>query len=201
MNKKIVLFYLFALLSAGQFIHAQDNDYLQAIKAYQKKYVKEHEVVKGHDKEHMLFFPVSEEYKVNTKAERIYDAPWFNIPTSANRFKEYRVYAILRFTLHDTVLVLHVYQSKSLMQIKEYEDDLFIPFTDKTCGEQSYDNGRYLDLKIQDIEPGSYTIDFNKAYNPYCAYVSGRYNCPIPPKENDLPVAIRAGEMKFSHAH
>ena len=87
------------------------------------------------------------------------------------------------------------------MAIKEYAESLFIPFTDLTCGEESYDNGRYIDLNIQDLESGSYIIDFTKAYNPYCAYISGVYNCPVPPAENNLVVAIRAGEKKYAASH
>ena len=54
---------------------------------------------------------------------------------------------------------------------------------------------------IGDIVQNKATIDFNKAYNPYCAYVSGKYNCPVPPKENELPVAIPAGEKLFEKVH
>jgi hypothetical protein len=71
---------------------------------------------------------------------------------------------------------------------------LSILFTDATSGKETYGAGRYLDL-----EPpvdGVYTIDFNRAYNPLCAYTSV-YNCPIPPRENALPVAIRAGEKSY----
>ena len=78
-----------------------------------------------------------------------------------------------------------------------YKDYLFLPFTDATTGNETYDAGRYIDLKIEDTRTPEVILDFNKAYNPYCAYVSDIYNCPIPPKENRLPVAIRAGEMKF----
>ncbi len=77
-----------------------------------------------------------------------------------------------------------------------YKNYLFLPFTDLTSGEESYGGGRYIDLETTDIFNNKVIIDFNKAYNPYCAYASG-YNCPIPPRENDLPVAVKAGEMNF----
>ena len=112
-----------------------------------------------------------------------------------------RVYGILHFILKDTILKLEVYQSQKLMDIKQYEDLLFVPFTDQTNGEQSYENGRYIDLTMDEIKTGYYLLDFNKAYNPYCAYISNTYNCPIPPKANNLAVAIRAGEMKFGRDH
>jgi len=87
------------------------------------------------------------------------------------------------------------------MTTKEYKDHLFIPFTDATSGEETYESGRYIDLEIKDITNENVLIDFNKAYNPYCAYVSGKYNCPIPPNENRLIVAIRAGEKSFGKHH
>jgi uncharacterized protein (DUF1684 family) len=70
-----------------------------------------------------------------------------------------------------------------------------------TSGEETYESGRYIDLEIKDITNENVLIDFNKAYNPYCAYVSGKYNCPIPPAENRLTVAIRAGEKAFRKPH
>ena len=76
----------------------------------------------------------------------------------------------------------------------EYEDYLFIPFNDLTNGNETYDGGRYLDLKT--TSESTIVIDFNKAYNPYCAY-NDKYSCPIPPRENDLPIEIKAGILTF----
>lgn len=194
--------YLLVILSTiGLAISAQPKTYHDSMRSYHEKYVKKHEVVRGSDKSLVRFFAIDDSYRINARFERIFEAPWFRIETSGSEKKVYRVYGILHFTLKDTVLKLHVYQSQQLMEIKEYADHLFIPFTDLTCGEESYDNGRYIDLTIADVENGLFVLDFNKAYNPYCAYVTGRYNCPLPPPENDLAVAIRAGEMKFDKDH
>lgn len=70
----------------------------------------------------------------------------------------------------------------------------FLPFRDATTGRETYGVGRYVEPK--EAAPGLYLIDFNNAYNPYCAY-SNRWSCPVPPDENRLTVAVRAGEMKF----
>ena len=86
-------------------------------------------------------------------------------------------------------------------QDEKYRDYLFIPFTDLTSGNESYAGGRYFDFKSSDILDNKFELDFNKAYNPYCAYISNRYSCPIPPKENNLSVAIRAGEKEFGKKH
>lgn len=72
--------------------------------------------------------------------------------------------------------------------------ELFVPFKDKTSGDETYGGGRYMDLHLDDDT--SYTIDFNQAYNPYCAY-NGNYSCPLVPDENKLAVAITAGERTW----
>jgi uncharacterized protein (DUF1684 family) len=71
---------------------------------------------------------------------------------------------------------------------------LFIPFRDKTSGSETYSSGRYLDL--EESGGDEYELDFNKAYNPYCAY-NMSYTCPVPPRENILPVMISAGEKNY----
>ena len=71
---------------------------------------------------------------------------------------------------------------------------LFVPFRDATSGRETYDAGRYIDLK--ENTTGIYELDFNRAYNPSCAY-NHEFSCPVPPEENTLTVAIRAGEKVF----
>ncbi len=89
----------------------------------------------------------------------------------------------------DQKVVLNAYQSA------EREDpNLFIPFRDATSGVESYGAARYLDLEVAHND--RYSVDFNYAYNPYCAY-SDAYVCPLPPRENWLGVPIRAGEKKY----
>ena len=83
-----------------------------------------------------------------------------------------------------------------LLETEKYKNDFFIPFTDGTSGIDSYMGGKYIDFSTTDSSNDKLLIDFNKSYNPYCAFKIG-YNCPIPPKENALEVQIRAGEMNF----
>ena len=87
-----------------------------------------------------------------------------------------------------------MYQSLALLHRKGYEDYLFVPFTDQTNGHSSYGGGRYLDLRMGQINDGQMVLDFNKAYNPFCTY-SSAYSCPVPPPENRLSVAVEAGVM------
>jgi len=189
----------FSFLFTG-FSFAQKS-YKDSIASYFKKYVKEHEVVAGKDKEFMSFFPVNEKYRMTCRFERTMNSPWFRMESSGPIKKNYRVYGVIHFTIHDTAVTLNIYQSQDLLTSKEYKEHLFIPFTDATSGEETYESGRYIDLEIKDIVNDNVLIDFNKAYNPYCAYVSGKYNCPIPPNENRLIVAIRAGEKSFGKHH
>jgi uncharacterized protein len=180
--------------------YCQDN-YKDSMAIYQANYVQNHEVVTGADKELFRFFPVDEKYKITALFEKKNDSKWFSMETSGTTRKIFRIYGVLRLVINDTSVKLNIYQSQNLMNSEEYKDQLFLPFTDLTSGEETYDGGRYIDLVIGDIVENKVIIDFNKAYNPYCAYVSGKYNCPVPPKENELPVAIPAGEKLFEKAH
>ena len=191
----ILLSFPFASFSFAQ------KSYKDSIETYFKKYVKEHEVVTGKDKELISFFPVNEKYRMTCRFERTLNSPWFRMESSGPIKKNYRVYGIIHFTINDTAVTLSIYQSQDLMTKQQYKDHLFIPFTDATSGEETYESGRYIDLEIEYIANDKVLIDFNKAYNPYCAYVSGKYKCPIPPAENRLIVAIRAGERSFGKHH
>lgn len=177
------------------------GSYADSMETYQEKYVKEHEVVTGKEKKFMSVFAVDERYRINCRFERTPNSSWFRMESSGPVKRNYRTYGIIYFTLNDTLVSLNIYQGQDLMVSEKYRDHLFIPFTDATSGEETYESGRYIDLEIKDITGGSFVIDFNKAYNPYCAYVSGKYNCPIPPSENRLPVAILAGEKAFGKPH
>jgi uncharacterized protein (DUF1684 family) len=188
--------YLVILFLAGS-ITCSSQTYIATIQSYRNNYISTHEVVKGNDRKYLRFFSIDKDFLVTAHFEKIYDAPWFRMETSGKEKKLFRIYGYASFKIKDTACRIPVYQSQELMASTTYAKYLFLPFTDKTCGEESYDNGRYIDLKIDDVEPGEFQLDFNKAYNPYCAYISNLYNCPIPPSENKLPVAIRAGEMKY----
>jgi len=92
--------------------------------------------------------------------------------------------------------VLTLYQNFALLTNPLYKDLLFLPFTDLTNNKETYGGGRYINLDIKSINEAKIIIDFNKAYNPYCAYSDG-YRCPIPPEENNLPLEIKAGEKNY----
>ena len=140
------------------------------------------------------FFPVRYEACVLAGFVRDSSQAPFAMPTSTERKAMYRKYGELHFTLEGQPRHLTVYQSLDLLHRKGYEDYLFVPFTDLTNGHTSYGGGRYLDLRMGQIKNGQLVLDFNRAYNPFCAY-STAYSCPVPPPENRLTVAIEAGVM------
>lgn len=177
-------------------IAAAQVPYPQYIKKYQQDYVKNHEVVNKADKKHFRFFAPLSNYKVAASFKALKDTVGFMMPTSGKEPKRYFRYGYIDFSLDGKKLKLTVFRSKDLMTDPTYKDYLFLPFTDLTSGEESYGGGRYIDLEIKHIKNNKLIIDFNKAYNPYCAY-SDEYNCPIPPRENDMAVAIKAGEKNF----
>ena len=138
------------------------------------------------------FFPIDSKYAVKANFIPISDGNVIPFPTSAGKIKYYTEYALVNFMLDGKDQTLTIYQSNPIQE--EYLDHLFLPFTDDTNGNTTYGGGRYIDLSINDMltDDGQVLIDFNKAYNPYCAY-SKRYNCPIPPGNNSLDVEIKAG--------
>ena len=140
------------------------------------------------------FFNIDSKYIVEAKLVRTKKEKVFKMKTSTDRLPEYKKYGELYFTIDGKELKLNVYQSIDFIKKKEYKNYLFLPFTDLTCGNDSYAAGRYIDLSIPKNDV--IIIDFNKAYNPYCAY-NYKYSCPIVPVENDLTVEIKAGVKRF----
>lgn len=196
---KLQLCCLFLLAAFS--LQAQPPHYLDSVTVFREQYIATHGVIKEKERAGLQFFPIDINYCTAVRVEKIYEAPWFAMPTSGKISKTFRVYAILYITINGKPAKLNVYQSQQLIQTEEYKDYLFIPFTDLTNGEQTYENGRYIDLRTGDLDKEVVYLDFNKAYNPYCAYVSNVYNCPIPPEANRLGIPIKAGEKKFSQSH
>ena len=197
--KRSSFFLLFIFCSTFSFSQQKDK-YVESIKAYQKNYTTTHEVVKGKDKKYFRFFPISITYNVSCTFKKLTDSTGFIMKTSANTLQHYFKYGSLVFNLNGNACRLFVYQSKELMKTEKYRDYLFVPFTDATTGDETYGSGRYLEFYIPEIKNNILQLDFNKAYNPYCAYATG-FHCPIPPKENNLSLAVRAGEMVFGKGH
>lgn len=197
--KKFTLLLFVFLFSI--FLYSQSKTYADSLKLHVSNYINTHGVVIGEDRKYLQFFPIAENFRIAGRFERTENSPWFMMETSGPVKKSHRIYGKIHFTVNDTAVSLCIYQSRDLMKTKEYKDYLFIPFIDAAAGEATYESGRYIDLTIEDINDKRCMVDFNKAYNPYCAYVSNVYNCPVPPKENWIPVSILAGEKKYAKSH
>jgi len=145
--------------------------------------------------EGLEFFDIDTTYVIEAEFVRTPAESHFAMPTTTDRMLIYVKYGEVYFELKKESYKLNIYQNQELITKPEYVDYLFIPFTDATNGETSYGGGRYLDLRIP--TGNIITLNFNKAYNPYCAY-NGKYSCPIPPSENNISVAIPVGVKAYN---
>ncbi|MDO6598371.1 DUF1684 domain-containing protein [Oceanihabitans sp. 2_MG-2023] len=140
------------------------------------------------------FFKFDSTFVVSATLKRTPDSKWFKMKTTTNRVSKERVFGVLSFPLNGKTYQLKVYQGQDLMQKEGFEDYLFLPFLDTTNGDTTYGGGRYIDLRIP--KDDYLVIDFNKAYNPYCAY-NEKYSCPIVPRDNYVDENIEAGVKVF----
>jgi len=144
--------------------------------------------------EGLEFFTFDSTYVITAILKRTPDSNWFDMKTTTSRVSKERVYGIVSFELKGSTYTLNVYQGQDIMKREGFEDYLFLPFIDNTNGDESYGGGRYIDLRIP--EDDTIIIDFNKAYNPSCAY-NEKYSCPIVPRVNYVPLEIKVGVKAF----
>ncbi len=195
--KKIGLI-LLALISINGFAQKSDSELIKEIKDFQieqdQHYLnkktsplsrKERRNFEGHQ-----FYEIDLNYIVEAKFNKIQEVDTVELMSSSGNKKYYQPYAKLTFNIAGVACELTAFQSMRLRETEEYKNYLLLPFRDATSGSTSYGGGRYLDLEIPTTN--TITLNFNLAYNPYCAYTSG-YNCTVPPKENTLGVAIKSG--------
>jgi uncharacterized protein (DUF1684 family) len=137
----------------------------------------------------LSYFSIDESYRVPASlAVAPEDARAIvKMPTSTGQMRDMVRVGRLAFTLKGQALQLSAFVEAGEARV----DSLFVPFSDLTTGRETYAGGRYLDLTRS--PSGVYDLDFNRAYHPYCVY-NATYDCPYPPPENRLPVAVRAGE-------
>jgi len=142
---------------------------------------------------HLLYFPPDARYAVKARLEIFPEKREVKILTTRQLEKTFYRYARVHFMLQGRDLVLTALKTSLEGADAGY---LFIPFKDASNGRETYEVGRFLDV----LEPGQadFILDFNRCYNPLCNY-SPAYNCPLPPLENFLDVAIPAGEESYPH--
>lgn len=144
----------------------------------------------------LKFFPPNPKYLITADLSMAENRKVVILPTSDEKEARYQEYAYASFELDGVKCRLTVLES---IDMGPTRGTLFLPFADQTSALDTYGAGRYLDVKKV---PGAATItlDFNLAYNPYCAY-SDAYSCPLPPRENMLNVIIAAGEKVYHDDH
>lgn len=139
------------------------------------------------------YYDENEDLIIEVEIERLPDdEPMIEMSTNTGEIRPYRRWGQFAFSVDGVQAVLTIYSDL-------HGKELFLPFKDLTNGAETYGAGRYLDNHrpgMQQLAGDRLEIDFNYAYNPYCAY-SPAFSCPLPPRENWLAVPIRAGEQKF----
>lgn len=138
------------------------------------------------------YYPIDKNYRLNALLERVSKREVISLTTNNGKQEQYLKFAYAKFKIEGKEHKIVILKPAGFGSLNTY----FTAFSDNTSGNETYGGGRYLDLDIGKSD--RITIDFNQAYNPYCAYAS-EYSCPLPPAENIIPVSIRAGEKDYKH--
>ena len=137
----------------------------------------------------LAYYDESAELSFQLPAEEFPDKETIEMQTSTGGAAAYRRWGKVSFEVDGEAAELTLYQDSH-----GHGDEFFVPFMDATRGDETYTSGRYIEA--HPIAGGKVLVDFNNAYNPYCAY-NERWSCPLTPFENRLQVPIRAGEKSF----
>jgi uncharacterized protein (DUF1684 family) len=135
----------------------------------------------------LQYFPENETLRLEVQAEPLFDQQPMQMQTSTGGVQTYVRHARFKFAVDGQEAELTIYQN---------ENGYFLPFVDSLAAQETYPAGRYLEP--ESLPGNRFLVDFNLAYNPYCAY-NEMWSCPITPAENRLKVPIRAGEKLFEH--
>ncbi|MES2519771.1 MAG: DUF1684 domain-containing protein [Bacteroidota bacterium] len=135
----------------------------------------------------LKYFEINPNFKVIGKLDKFASDQTINISMTGGETEEYEAYGNVSFEIDG--------KKYSLKIFKTPEGNLFLPFKDLTSNKETYGAGRYLDFGVDDVKNNQIEIDFNKAYQPYCAY-NESFTCPITPAENFLNLALKVGERQ-----
>jgi len=133
----------------------------------------------------LSYFPYSKKYRIEFQVERAAEIKKVNMKMSDGTEEENILFGKIKGEIDGQEIELILYQHEN--------GDFFLPIKDKTAPTETYGGGRYLDFPLTKLKDNLIVIDFNLAYFPYCAYNS-TFTCPVPPKENEIPFRIPAGE-------
>ncbi len=139
----------------------------------------------------LKYYPASLDFVINATVARNETPDTVTMQMSDNRTEKYLNWGKANFTIDKAAQQLTLY-----LKATGTDSTLFIPFTDLTNGRETYGGGRYLDAPIPKLNVAELKLDFNAAYNPFCAY-NNAYSCPVPPADNRLKIGIPAGEKSY----
>lgn len=172
-------------------IQAIDNEYItsiQNLRSDKNSYLKKDTASPIKDKinfKGLKYFDVNQTFKIKGTIDKVTSGQTINISMSGGEVEEYEAYGNVKFEIEGVKCALKIFKTP--------EGNLFLPFKDLTSNKETYGAGRYLDFGVNEVNGNEISIDFNKAYHPYCAY-NHTFTCPVPPADNSLNVAIKAGE-------
>jgi len=203
MRINLYSFIVILLLAGVSCTESINNEYLDEIRQHRAEINKEfadtaHSPLTKEGLAHfegLDFYPADPGWMVEAHFVLNPDPEPFEMETTTARRPIYVKYGEAHFSIDGTEYALEIYQSEKAKQMEEFKESLFLPFKDLTNGEGSYGGGRFIDLKIPEGE--TIIIDFNKSYNPYCAY-NHRYSCPVPPNANHLNISVPAGVKAYT---
>jgi len=168
-----------------------DNEYFTFIKNLRNDkddYLKKDTASPIDDKVKFLrlkYFDIDPAYKIEGEIDHMISGQTINIMMSGGDVEEYEAYGNVKFEINGVKCALKIFKTP--------EGNLFLPFKDLTSNEETYGAGRYLDFGVNEVNGNQITIDFNKAYHPYCAY-NQTFTCPVPPAENFINALVKVGE-------
>ena len=168
-----------------------DNEYvkfIQNLRSDKDSYFKKDTASPIKDKlnfKGLKYFEVNIDFKITGKIDKVTSGQTINVMMSGGEVEEYEAYGNVKFEIEGVKCTLKIFKTP--------EGNLFLPFKDLTSNKETYGAGRYLDFGVNDVKDNQISIDFNKAYHPYCAY-NQTFTCPVPPAENTLNVVVKAGE-------
>lgn len=196
MNQRYILYILIAVSVVFIFYYSFQTDnqeYIDSINASRQEYKKflassdKSPLKRKEDTARIIYFSPDPDYRVNAKVDKFPNKATVSLLTNKGKEEDYYRYARLHFRLkgRDFTLVLYQHTDNS--------KDFFLPFADKTNGKETYGAGRYVQVPDSFNGKPNMELDFNRSFNPYCAY-NEDYNCPVPPEQNHLEVSVEAGE-------
>lgn len=201
---RVFLFLAFCLMSAIGLPGQSSVDFKSDVLAWRAQ---QHDIFKSEELspltaedreqfERLPYYKPKAKFRITARIKRTLDAKPFEMITTTERRPLYIEYGKAEFELKGNRFSIPIYKNLEYTRNPLYRNRLFFPFTDRSNRGKTYGGGRYIEVIAEEGDMA--VIDFNKAYNPYCAY-NAKYSCPVVPKSNNLNIKVNAGVKKHKH--